>query len=68
MKTKGQQLYEIQCPKTIRVIPAGRAFSSADDVIVVPNPVHHPDWKFLTADCKAKWESYAVGHNLVSGV
>ena len=66
-KTKGQQLYEIECPTHIRVVLASKAkFATADDVFLVQNPVHHAPWHLITENARQKWERYAEGHHLVT--
>ncbi len=67
MKSNGQILYEHKHPAKIRVIPVSkRAFATADDVLLVDNPVFQVPWQFLTVDCKQSWEVTAKGHNLFS--
>jgi len=61
----GQMLYERKNPKYVRMIPADCHFPTAHDVVLVKSD--HTAWEFLTARAKEGWETYAVGHNLLSG-
>jgi len=69
MKTNGQILYEYKAPKYIKVARvADRHFATADDVLTIPNPVHHTPWNLLTQACRDGWEKTAVGHHIFSKV
>lgn len=65
MKTQGQRLYEYEHPSKIMVVPVASArWHTVDDIMLVPNPKHHPAWELLTQQARDAYESRAVGHYL----
>lgn len=67
MKTIGQRVYEHYHPSHIAVVStASLPFANSDDVFMIPNPVHQAPYRLLTQACRDYWESYAVGHHVVS--
>ena len=58
--TQGQRLYELKHPKFIRVWTA----SIGGESMLVPNPAHQVDWKFITAAAKQSYEVEARTHHL----
>lgn len=67
MKTDGQRVYEHYHPSRIRVVPTSvLPFPTPADVLYVPNPTHHAPYHLLTQAARDYWESYAVGHHVVS--
>jgi hypothetical protein len=67
MKTDGQKVYEHYHPSQIRVVRTSvLPFPRAGDAFMVPNPVHQAPYHLLTQATRDYWESYAVGHHVVS--
>lgn len=66
-KTNGQLLYEKTHPKHIKVVRwERRKFATADDILLMDNPVAPTPWEWLTEASKASWEMVAVGHDMFS--
>lgn len=61
--TPGEKLYNIEHPRCITVYRSRTPWASP---MLIPNPEHVVDWKFITNECKALYEARAVGHNAIA--
>lgn len=65
MKTRGQRLYEHECPKHVTVVLLSDTFRR--NPFQVLNPEFHPDWRFLSDRCQDEYERRAEFHSMFSG-